>query len=458
MKKTYSDDDLRGILTVSIQNETVDDRIAKTLEGIRQDAHRDSEKHRKSDKETDAVERKKRKRKGRTGWKKVIYGAGTIAAAIFIALCVCVADPSLAANIPVLENIFAKVQDVIRFGRLPEEETRKLYDEKTTDIQSVEKETEEKTVVTADSEKEEDNYIYQDQSQGIKITFTEYYASNQAIFFGVCIENDEKFPAFATMGDADYQLIQVNTREEYSFRDTGISGFRDIEGRLEDAYTFVGVMRVAYDSINVDSSKYDAAYDEAEKNGEELPAITAENEDYYLDYYEVPEEFEMQMQIECLRGYCLDTIEDESGSKYTVVNGTKFMVRGEWNYPTVKIQKSNKDVRTIQLDEVNEEGIGVEKIEVSPVELTLHIVKPADRLLYGVVLDKNGKMLINGSSNPYELTTAGRDISTVSIYICDYDEYMDEIWGYDYELEAAGKLQSVLEEKALFKTKVTTTD
>ncbi len=258
------------------------------------------------------------------------------------------------------------------------------------------------------------------------------------------------------MGDMDYQLIQVNTREEYSFRDTGISGFRDIEGRLEDAYTFVGVMRVDYDSINVDTRKYDAACDEAEQNGEELPEINAENKDYYLDYYEVPEEFEMQMQIACLRGYCPDIIEEEAGSKYTVVNGTKFMVRGEWNYPAVKIHKSDRDVRTIQLDEVNEEGIGVEKIEVSPVELTLHIVEPADRSLYGVVLDKNGEMLITGSSNVYELTTAGRDISTVSIYICDYIEYMDEMKGYevkDYE-----KFRSMLEEEALFKTQVTTTD
>ncbi|MDE6319745.1 MAG: DUF4179 domain-containing protein, partial [Lachnospiraceae bacterium] len=443
------------ILTVSIQNETIDNRIAKTLEGIRQNAHRKSEKSRKTDKETDAVERKKGRRNGPTGWKKVIYGVGTIAAAIFIALCVCVANPALAANIPVLENIFARVQDVLRFGRLPEEETTKLYNEKTVDIQSRRNDIKGKTVDTADSKKEE-NYIYQDQSQGITITFTEYYASNQAIFFGVCIENDEKFPEFATMGGMDYQLIQANTREEYSFRDTEVGGFRNIEGRLEDAHTFVGVMRVDYDSINVDSSKYDAACDEAEKNGEELPEINAENKDYYLDYYEIPDEFEMQMQIECLRGYSPEIIKEEPGSKYTVVNGTKFMLRGNWNYPAVKIKKSDRDVRTIQLDEVNEEGIGVEKIEISPVELTLHIVEPTDRSLYGVVLDKNGEMLITGSSNANELTAAGRDISTVSIYICDYIEYMDEIKGY--ELEDHEKFRSMLEEKALFKTKVTTTD
>ena len=383
MKKTYSEDDLRDILTVSIQNETVDSRITETLECIRQDAHKDS--------------KKRRKRNKRAGWKKVIYGMGTIAAAIFIALCVCVANPSMAANIPVLGNIFARVQDVFRFGRLPEEETTKLSDD-----------------------------IYQAQSQGITITFTDYYASNQAVFVGVRIENDEEFPEFATMGDGNYQLIQVSTQEEYSFRDTGISYSRDIEGRLEDPYTFVGVMRIDYDSIIVDT-------------------------------YEVPEEFEMQMQILRLRGYS-HSIEVEPGSKYTVIGGTKFMVTGEWNCPAVKIRKSDKDVRTIQLDEVNEEGIGVEKIELSPVELTLHIVEPADRMLTGEVLDAEGKMLIgfgnSVSRNVYAWTTSGRDISTVSVYICDHDEYMDKIWG---ETDDA-KIQSLLEEIALFKTTVTTTE
>ena len=410
MKKTYSEDDLRDILTVSIQNETVDSRITETLECIRQDAHKDS--------------KKRRKRNKRTGWKKVIYGAGTIAAAVFIALCVCAANPSLAANIPVLGNIFARVQDVFPFGRLPEEETTKL---------------------------EADNY--QAQSQGITITFTEYYASNQAVFVGVRIENDEEFPEFATMGDGNYQLIQVSTQEEYSFRDTGISYSRDIEGRLEDPYTFVGVMRIDYDSIIVDMSRYYAAHDEAERKGEETPEI----EDYYLDYYEVPEEFEMQMQILRLRGYS-HSIEAEPESKYTVIGGTKFMVTGEWNCPAVKIQKSDKDVRTIQLDEVNEEGIGVEKIELSPVELTLHIVEPADRMLTGEVLDAEGKMLIgfgnSVSRNVYAWTTSGRDISTVSVYICDHDEYMDKIWGETDD----EKIQRTLEEIALFKTIVTTTE
>ncbi len=329
----------------------------------------------------------------------MIYGTGSIAAAIFIALCVCAANPSLAANIPVLGNIFARVQDVFRFGRLPENETTKLYDD-----------------------------IYQAQSQGITITFTEYYASNQAVFVGVRIENDEEFPEFATMGDWNYQLIQVSTQEEYSFRDTGISYSRDIEGRLEDPYTFVGVMRIDYDSINAETGNY-----------------------------EMPEEFEMQMQILRLRGYS-HSIEVEPGSKYTVIGGTKFMVTGEWNCPAVKIQKSDKDIRTIQLDEVNEEGIGVEKIELSPVELTLHIVEPADRSLTGEVLDAKGKMLIGGgnsrSRNVYEWTTSGRDISTVSVYICDHDEYMDKIWGETDD----EKIQSMLEEIALFKTEVTTTE
>lgn len=439
MKKAYSDDDIKNILTVSIQNEVVDARIAETLKHIRQGAHKTNSKP-------------KMRR-----WKKAVYGTGTVAAAMFAAICICAANPSLAANIPILGDIFAKVQDVFLFGKLPEEETRKLYEDRTGEEERTNagKDSETEAESASEPAKEAQDYLYRSKSSGITITFTEYYASNQAIFFGVCVENDEKFPEFATMGDYDYQLVQVNTQEQYSFRDTQMSGFRAIEGRLVDPYTFVGVMRVDYDTINVDSSKYDAACEEAEAKGEELPTINDETRDYYLGRYEVPETFEMQMEIVRLRGYCPEVLEIEEESKYTVVGGTSFQVRGDWRYPSVTIQQSSKDVRTIRVDAVNEQGIGVEKIEISPVELTLSIVEPVNSLLYGVVLDKEGKMLVNGSSNPYELTIAGRDISTVSIYICDYEEYMDEIKALD--LESSEKLQNALEEKALFKIEVDTT-
>ena len=293
---------------------------------------------------------------------------------------------------------------------------------------------------------QDEGFIYRDQYNGITITFTEYYASNQAIFFGVCIESEEAFPAFAVMGDTDYQLIQANTKEQYSFRNTEVGGVRNIEGRLEDAHTFAGIMRVDYDSINIDDSKYEAACREAEEKDEELPAVTEETWDLYMDRYEVPETFEVQIKIESLWGYCREEIDAENGNQYKV--------RGSWEFSPCRIEKSIADIQTIQVGKVNEQGIGLDMIEISPVELTLHTIEPANRLTFAVALDKEGKKLASGSSNAYELATTGHDISTVTVYICDYNEYMDEIKAY--ALEDDKKFRNMLEERALFKTVVDT--
>lgn len=420
MKNNYSDDYLRIIMsTASVRNKVIDTRIEETLADIKQ-------------KKVTGIRREKQAAyKKRTAWKKMVYGLGTVAAVFFVSIIICAANPSLAENIPILGNIFAKVQDVFPFGRMPEDETTRLYDNEADRNQAA----------VSDASEKEPDFLYRTQDNGITVTITEYYASNQAVFFGVCIESEEAFPAFAVMGDTEYQLIQAFTKEQYSFRDSEVAGVRNIEGRLEDAYTFAGIMRVDYDDINIDERKYEAACREAEAKGEELPEVTEETWDLYYERYAVPEEFEAQITIESLRGYCKEEVDAQNGNQYRV--------RGYWKFPSCKIEKSETDVQTIEIYEVNEQGIGLDKIELSPVELTLYTTEPADCLTFAVALDKNGRKLASGSTNAYELATAGHDISTVTVYICEYDEYMDEIKAYALEDEET--FRNILEEKALYK-------
>ncbi len=420
MKNNYSDDYLRIIMsTASVRNKVIDTRIEETLADIKQ-------------KKVTGIRREKQAAyKKRTAWKKMVYGLGTVAAVFFVSIIICAANPSLAENIPILGNIFAKVQDVFPFGRMPEDETTRLYDNEADRNQAA----------VSDASEKEPDFLYRTQDNGITVTITEYYASNQAVFFGVCIESEEAFPAFAVMGDTEYQLIQAFTKEQYSFRDSEAAGVRNIEGRLEDAYTFAGIMRVDYDDINIDERKYEAACREAEAKGEELPEVTEETWDLYYERYAVPEEFEAQITIESLRGYCKEEVDAQNGNQYRV--------RGHWKFPSCKIEKSETDVQTIEIYEVNEQGIGLDKIELSPVELTLYTTEPADCLTFAVALDKNGRKLASGSTNAYELATAGHDISTVTVYICEYDEYMDEIKAYALEDEET--FRNILEEKALYK-------
>ena len=128
---------------------------------------------------------------------------------------------------------------------------------------------------------------------------------------------------------------------------------------------------------------------------------------------------------------------------------------GSWSYDLTIAQK-DKASRVIEVNQTNEAGIGLEKIELSSVEMTLNIINGSE-LTMAVALDADGNMIENGSTNAYELAIAGHDISKVYIYICDYYEYMNEIRRYRTPANNLGKsFQEVLEERALFKTVVET--
>ena len=62
----------------------------------------------------------------------------------------------------------------------------------------------------------------------------------------------------ATFGENEQQMLQVETAESYSFRDDKKEGcLRNIEGKFEDSHTFIGIMRIDYSDINVDSRRYE---------------------------------------------------------------------------------------------------------------------------------------------------------------------------------------------------------
>ena len=129
---------------------------------------------------------------------------------------------------------------------------------------------------------------------------------------------------------------------------------------------------------------------------------------------------------------------------------------GSWKFDLAIAQKDS-NARLIPVNETNADGIGVESLELSSVEMTLHIIEPAGTLTFAVALDADGNKIESGSSNADELAIEGHDISKVYIYVCGYDEYMNEIKGYGVPGNHSDRsFQEVLEERALFKTVVST--
>lgn len=472
MRQTISEQELRDILGKDLENSRfMDEKIEAAYEQVRQRAKIKDGKERDGGKKGAGSAR--RRKKG--PWRKVFAGIGTVAAAFLVAFTCCAVNPALAEKIPLVGSLFERLQSIAPFGQIPEEQTTTLYNgaEAGEGLQSESEGGEGEETQSAQSE-------YRKTQKGVTITLTESYVSNQALFVGVCIENEQEFPQMASDADGTYRL-RVETEESYSFRQDTLEAWRDVEGTFEDANTFIGIMRIDYSDIDVDSSKYDRAVAEAEAENRELPTVDTENWDQYFERIAVPDSFEMKLNITNVAGYLaeptkpegmksgeeLEQMSDEEWADYmdSLPDDWKkfpnvykhWFQEGSWEYDLTVAQKDD-EARVITIHEVNEAGIGMESIEISSVEMTLNPIEPADHPIIAVALDRNGKVIRSGSENVYELAIAGHDISTVYLYACDYYEYMDELKGYlNVENTTDQSVKELLEERALFKMVVDTT-
>lgn len=386
-----------------------------------------------------------RQARGNPAVRRIVAGACSAAAVLVLMAVFCAMNPVLAGEIPILGGIFSKLSGLFSFGQLPEEETVTLFQE---------------------DEKAGNANAYQQTSGDITITLTEEYATNQAVFIGVNVKNAQEFPEMALYADGT-QSLSVETAEYYSFRPDAVQSWRQIEGKFTDAHTFDGILRIDYSDINKDDRKYQEAG---------TPVLTDENYDQYIDEYEIPETFAMQLDITNIAGDLEERLPVEGAKSQTelerMTDGEweaymkglpqeyyqypnryeNWWQEGSWSYDLTITQKDSAS-RVIEVNETNEAGIGIKSIELSAVEMTLNTIEGADTI--AVALDADGNRIENGSANAYELAIAGHDISTVYIYICDWDVYMDEIKGYGVPGSNLGRsFQEVLEERAVFKTVV----
>ena len=292
---------------------------------------------------------------------------------------------------------------------------------------------------------------YRAEDQGLTVTLSEYYASNQSIMIGVRVESEEPFPAFASMqAEPHRQILTVWTEERYDFRDAGdeqINGVWQIEGRLADAHTFEGIMRIDYDSIRLDSRKYDQAYAEGEAEaaarGERFEGIevTEANYDDWFEQYEIPEEFRMELAIIGFKGY---------------VEGGDYKVTGRWKFTDpIEIKQNGEGTSELRIDETDAAGWGLESVEISPGEVTVHILCPPEEAGWAAVLDRNGRPLTSGVKAD-QFGAYGRDISALTVYVCDFETWTDiKSEAYRAGGESGGMdealYRQLLEERARYK-------
>ncbi len=258
---------------------------------------------------------------------------------------------------------------------------------------------------------------YTQTSNGITIKISEVYYNNLALYLGVEINNKEGFPAEFTRRNnmKDYYStacdclgVTVNTAVEGdSFL---IPSPWIIEGKYsDDMKTFEGIIRV--DLSHVKGT--------------------------------IPDQFQYDFNITRI------------GNRET-----RQMYQGEWNYK-LDVQLDTSKNEEFNIHESNENGIGIDKITLTPYEVTASMILPEGSNLvdyFLVICDANGDLMeTQGSSEVY--STYGRDISTMYIFVCDDLQYLDEWKGYyystDYQVNKQNKtFAQYLQDKAWYSTAI----
>lgn len=134
-------------------------------------------------------------------------------------------------------------------------------------------------------------------------------------------------------------------------------------------------------------------------------------------------------------------------------------IDGPWKF-TFDVTKDTSQTIVKEINDVDENGIGLVSVTKTPFELTVEDGNNYD--CFTVVLDADGDIMpygnTGGSANV--LALQDRDVSKIDVYICDYIEYMDELKGYywsdDYEENKKTKtFRQLLDERALYHKEIT---
>ena len=391
---------------------------------------------------------------------------GSAAAAITLICILLLSNPVLAAKIPIIGHIFEQVQDKYSYTG--------DFSSLATTLEDEEEQTGAEPDDTAG--KDEENTAYSKSADGTTVTLSEIYCNDQALYITLTIESKEVFPdTFVDLNSNP--VIALRTTENYSFNSDTIHNLRYLEGKFIDEHTYAGIFRIDLSDVAYDATEYNEEVNKLLANGKSDDTDADINAE--IKKVDVPDEFNFDLEINQIIGDRADTsllqnklaglTEDETvdfTSKLVYPNEYEnYWFDGPLDYDLDVIVDSSRTT-TMTINTTNDEGVGIASVEKTPFELKLNEIYPTEESqadYFPIALDANGDILPYGGGvggsyvNVFALQN--HDISTVDIYICDYDEYMDELKGYywsdDYEEKKKEKtFKQLLDERAVYHTEV----
>lgn len=177
--------------------------------------------------------------------------------------------------------------------------------------------------------------------------------------------------------------------------------------------------------------------------------------DNYENFTEEEMEIEHQLYTEMWNKYV--EMYPEMANEENSYNTWKYT--GNWDF-SFQVEKDHTKTVTKEVDLLDEEGNGILSVTRTPFEITLETKDPEAKYC-AVVLDADGDLMEGARFGGYAdvLAIQDRDVSPIYVYLCDYNEYMDELKGYywsdDYEEKKKTKtFKELLDERAVLHTEV----
>ena len=302
---------------------------------------------------------------------------GTTAAATLAVVCagvLLVSEPSLAARLPFIGRVFTMVQDKLSYKGDFSDNAEVFVEE---DISGAGEGAQDGEVTGMSGESADGlsgkmaDSTYVQTSNGLTVTISEANCTSQALYLGLCIENEEDFPAdFIKTKNMegyilDYDILNLKTESYYDLpgmgkeerSDAAANGFSTptyIEGNFADSRTFTGIIMVSLgeDLLYSDPSKKQA----------------------------LPEQFTYYLEISDIYGELLEYEErqyrdPETDEMVTLPEPLWKHYEGTWNFE-IEVNKNLKDMQTVEVNKTNEDGIGIASVEKTAFEISAQIILP----------------------------------------------------------------------------------
>lgn len=396
--------------------------------------------------------------------------AGGLAAVLCLGFVLCVTNPVMARELPLVGSLFEKLQDDVSFFGNFADKAAALED--PASAESAEADVSESTAIgespseasdAANASESSSDRPYSKTSDGLTVSFSEIYANDQAIYLTMTAEAEDKFPETLN-GQDGKPIISMIASTEFDFKENSDPAeniqYYNLEGTFLDERTYSCILRIDLAEAARDYTEYQEQHermvqevlDEMGISQEDLTDETEEGYELlnqfvdevsarggalesYIKTVKIPDSFRLSLHITELQG---DRPADES-SAISEENPdsafSQYTFKGNWDFE-IPVSIDTSQTVTLDINETNENGIGLKSVVKTPYELTVYELyeEGSDSDCFLVALDANGNKLpyneSNGNTNNF--TVQDRDISTVDIYILDYTQYMDELKGEEW--------------------------